>query len=203
MYGKESVLSRTIVSYITFVVYRTETKTKSELQPHSLAHRGLLRGLRACLSATWSGSPCCRRSFFLPVGIEGHLLHAPVGVLASAAEAKGKRQKHLLWPPWLTSCPPVVLQVVASGIDERTLKREGVCAASLPTTMGMVAGMLVQNSLKYLLRFGTVSRYLVSCTPPSMQDTFTSPNRRPRELPSDFTSRHHSLAEHSLFPRPT
>lgn len=27
------------------------------------------------------------------------------------------------------------LQVVASGIDERTLKREGVCAASLPTTM--------------------------------------------------------------------
>lgn len=28
-----------------------------------------------------------------------------------------------------------VLQVVASGIDERTLKREGVCAASLPTTM--------------------------------------------------------------------
>lgn len=27
------------------------------------------------------------------------------------------------------------VQVVASGIDERTLKREGVCAASLPTTM--------------------------------------------------------------------
>lgn len=26
-------------------------------------------------------------------------------------------------------------QVVASGVDERTLKREGVCAASLPTTM--------------------------------------------------------------------
>jgi ubiquitin-like modifier-activating enzyme 5 len=29
--------------------------------------------------------------------------------------------------------PPLV---VASGIDERTLKPEGVCAASLPTTMG-------------------------------------------------------------------
>lgn len=28
-----------------------------------------------------------------------------------------------------------VVKVVASGIDERTLKREGVCAASLPTTM--------------------------------------------------------------------
>jgi ubiquitin-like modifier-activating enzyme 5 len=53
-------------------------------------------------------------------------------------------------------------QVVASGVDERTLKREGVCAASLPTTMGIVAGLLVQNSLKYLLQFGQVSKYLVS-----------------------------------------
>lgn len=41
--------------------------------------------------------------------------------------------------------PPLV---VASGIDEKTLKKEGVCAASLPTTMGVVAGLLVQNSLK-------------------------------------------------------
>ena len=51
--------------------------------------------------------------------------------------------------PGETACfacvPPLV---VASGIDEKTLKREGVCAASLPTTMGMVAGMLVQNSLQ-------------------------------------------------------
>ena len=39
--------------------------------------------------------------------------------------------------PGQTACyqcvPPLV---VASGIDETTLKREGVCAASLPTTMG-------------------------------------------------------------------
>uniref|UniRef100_A0A0D9VG95 Ubiquitin-like modifier-activating enzyme 5 n=1 Tax=Leersia perrieri TaxID=77586 RepID=A0A0D9VG95_9ORYZ len=54
----------------------------------------------------------------------------------------------------------VVNQVVASGVDERTLKREGVCAASLPTTMGVVAGLLVQNALKYLLKFGQVSPYL-------------------------------------------
>jgi ubiquitin-like modifier-activating enzyme 5 len=53
--------------------------------------------------------------------------------------------------------PPLV---VAENIDEKTLKREGVCAASLPTTMGIVAGMLVQNTLKYLLNFGTVSNYL-------------------------------------------
>lgn len=63
--------------------------------------------------------------------------------------------------PGETACfecaPPLV---VASGIDEKTLKREGVCAASLPTTMGIVAGFLVQNSLKYLLNFGTVTRYL-------------------------------------------
>ncbi|GMY15120.1 ubiquitin-like modifier-activating enzyme 5 [Fagus crenata] len=63
--------------------------------------------------------------------------------------------------PGETACfacaPPLV---VASGVDERTLKREGVCAASLPTTMGVVAGLLVQNTLKFLLDFGQVSPYL-------------------------------------------
>ncbi|OBS80162.1 hypothetical protein A6R68_21635 [Neotoma lepida] len=44
------------------------------------------------------------------------------------------------------ACAPPL--VVASNIDEKTLKREGVCAASLPTTMGVVAGILVQNVLK-------------------------------------------------------
>lgn len=56
------------------------------------------------------------------------------------------------------ACAPPL--VVASNIDERTLKKEGVCAASLPTTMAIVAGMLVQNSLKYLLDFGKVTPYL-------------------------------------------
>uniref|UniRef100_A0A1A9Z631 Ubiquitin-like modifier-activating enzyme 5 n=1 Tax=Glossina pallidipes TaxID=7398 RepID=A0A1A9Z631_GLOPL len=63
--------------------------------------------------------------------------------------------------PGETACfacaPPLV---VAENIDERTLKREGVCAASLPTTMGITAGMLVQNTLKYLLNFGQVSDFL-------------------------------------------
>ncbi|CAM4795124.1 unnamed protein product [Rotaria magnacalcarata] len=63
--------------------------------------------------------------------------------------------------PGTTACfacaPPLIL---ASNIDESTLKREGVCAASLPTTMGIVAGFLVQNTLKYLLKFGRVSNYL-------------------------------------------
>ncbi|XP_064598161.1 ubiquitin-like modifier-activating enzyme 5 [Liolophura sinensis] len=63
--------------------------------------------------------------------------------------------------PGETSCfacaPPLV---VATKTDEKTLKREGVCAASLPTTMAVVAGFLVQNTLKYLLQFGDVSFYL-------------------------------------------
>lgn len=63
--------------------------------------------------------------------------------------------------PGETACfacaPPLV---VADGIDEKTLKKEGVCAASLPTTMGIVAGFLVQNVLKYILGFGKVSHYL-------------------------------------------
>ncbi|OTF79972.1 ubiquitin-like protein modifier-activating enzyme 5-like protein [Euroglyphus maynei] len=63
--------------------------------------------------------------------------------------------------PGVTACfacaPPLI---VASNIDERTLKKEGVCAASLPTTMGIIAGLLVQNALKYLLKFGDVSNYL-------------------------------------------
>jgi ubiquitin-like modifier-activating enzyme 5 len=63
--------------------------------------------------------------------------------------------------PGRTACfecvPPLI---VASGIDEKTLKREGVCAASLPTTMGLVAALLVQNVLKALLGFGQVSYYL-------------------------------------------
>ncbi|KAH7277007.1 hypothetical protein KP509_39G030100 [Ceratopteris richardii] len=79
--------------------------------------------------------------------------------------------------PGETACfacaPPLV---VASGIDERTLKREGVCAASLPTTMGIVAGVLVQNALKYLLQFGLVSKYLGYS---ALKDFFPTMEMRP------------------------
>lgn len=57
--------------------------------------------------------------------------------------------------PCYECCPPLV---VATGLPEA--KREGVCAASLPTTMGIIAGFLSQNTLKYLLNFGTVSEYV-------------------------------------------
>ena len=50
--------------------------------------------------------------------------------------------------------------MVATDEDENQIKREGVCAASLPTTMGIVAGFLSQNVLKQLLNFGEVSHFL-------------------------------------------
>jgi ubiquitin-like modifier-activating enzyme 5 len=63
--------------------------------------------------------------------------------------------------PGRTACfqcaPPLI---VATGVNERTLKRQGVCAASLPTTMGITAGLLVQNALKKLLRFGRVANFV-------------------------------------------
>ncbi|CAG2251752.1 UBA5 [Mytilus edulis] len=45
----------------------------------------------------------------------------------------------------LQCAPPLV---VATHTDEKTLKREGVCAASLPTTMAIVAGVLNTKHIK-------------------------------------------------------
>lgn len=56
------------------------------------------------------------------------------------------------------ACAPPL--VVAAKHDEQMLEREGVCAASLPTTVGIIAGILVQASLKHLLGFGGISEYL-------------------------------------------
>lgn len=57
------------------------------------------------------------------------------------------------------SCAPPL--VVAEEGNEKNIKREGVCTASLPTTMGIIAGFLAQNFLKWALNFGEVS-YLLS-----------------------------------------
>ena len=50
-----------------------------------------------------------------------------------------------------------VAPLLATGMDESKIRREGVCAASLPTTMGIIAGVLAQNALKFLLGFGSVA----------------------------------------------
>ncbi|XP_058807178.1 ubiquitin-like modifier-activating enzyme 5 [Phymastichus coffea] len=93
--------------------------------------------------------------------------------------------------PGETACfacaPPLV---VASNIDEKTLKRDGVCAASLPTTMGIVAGFLVQNTLKYLLEFGTVTHYLGYN---AMQDFFPTMSLKPNASCSDRFCRQRQL----------
>lgn len=89
--------------------------------------------------------------------------------------------------PGETACfacaPPLV---VASKVDEKTLKRDGVCAASLPTTMGIVAGFLVQNTLKYLLGFGDVSYYLGYN---AMQDFFPQMALKPNPQCDDLNCR--------------
>ncbi|XP_034340235.1 ubiquitin-like modifier-activating enzyme 5 [Arvicanthis niloticus] len=82
------------------------------------------------------------------------------------------------------ACAPPL--VVASNIDEKTLKREGVCAASLPTTMGVVAGILVQNVLKFLLKFGNVSFYLGYN---AMQDFFPTMLMKPNPQCDDKNCR--------------
>ena len=80
---------------------------------------------------------------------------------------------------------------MASNIDEKTLKREGVCAASLPTTMGIVAGFLVQNVLKYLLKFGKVSHYLGYN---AMDDFFPTMSLKPNKDCDDYHCRRQQKA---------
>jgi len=89
--------------------------------------------------------------------------------------------------PGETACfacaPPLV---VASNIDEKTLKKDGVCAASLPTTMGIIAGFLVQNTLKFLLKFGQVSHYLGYN---AMLDYFPTLSMKPNEQCDEYYCR--------------
>ncbi|XP_042521816.1 ubiquitin-like modifier-activating enzyme 5 [Dipodomys spectabilis] len=82
------------------------------------------------------------------------------------------------------ACAPPL--VVAANMDEKTLKRDGVCAASLPTTMGVVAGVLVQNVLKFLLNFGTISFYLGYN---AMQDFFPTMSMKPNPQCNDRNCR--------------
>ncbi|OEH79638.1 thif family domain-containing protein [Cyclospora cayetanensis] len=85
--------------------------------------------------------------------------------------------------PGILACfqcaPPYV---VATNEDENAIKREGVCAASLPTTMGVTAGFLVQNALKFLLGFGRPSTFIGW---ESLHDFFSSMQLRPNDQCAD------------------
>ncbi|GCB69369.1 hypothetical protein scyTo_0008372, partial [Scyliorhinus torazame] len=107
--------------------------------------------------------------------------------LSKVEAAKETLRLHLEKIPccvFLLQCAPPL--VVAANVDEKTLKREGVCAASLPTTMGVVAGLLVQNVLKYLLGFGSVSYYLGYN---AMQDFFPTMTMKPNPSCDDRSCR--------------
>jgi ubiquitin-like modifier-activating enzyme 5 len=108
--------------------------------------------------------------------------------------------------PCYSCAPPLV---VATGQSEA--KRDGVCAASLPTTMGIVAGFLAQNTLKYLLDFGTVSEYVGY---DAMRDHFPSivikanpecTNATCRERQDEYAARVAALGPqaHPLYRAPT
>jgi ubiquitin-like modifier-activating enzyme 5 len=107
--------------------------------------------------------------------------------------------------PGETACfqcaPPLI---VATGVSESTLKRDGVCAASLPTTMGIVAGILVQNALKHLLTFGSVSNFVGYN---ALEDFFPRDTYRPNpECGSAHCRRHQAEAaerkKHAPAPEP-
>jgi ubiquitin-like modifier-activating enzyme 5 len=59
--------------------------------------------------------------------------------------------------PGETACFACASPLAVVEENEGSIKREGVCAASLPTTMGVTAGFLAQNALKFLLDFGELA----------------------------------------------
>ncbi|XP_038652541.1 ubiquitin-like modifier-activating enzyme 5 isoform X2 [Scyliorhinus canicula] len=111
-------------------------------------------------------------------------LHRAKWVLGITKLYLGLRLEKIPCCVFLLQCAPPL--VVAANVDEKTLKREGVCAASLPTTMGIVAGLLVQNVLKYLLGFGSVSYYLGYN---AMQDFFPTMTMKPNPSCDDRSCR--------------
>ena len=99
---------------------------------------------QACneLDQTWMESGVSENA------VSGHIQLIIPGQTACFAVCISFSRKDINRFSFISQCAPAL--ILASSIDESTLKREGVCAASLPTTMGIVAGFLVQNTLKFV-----------------------------------------------------
>lgn len=61
--------------------------------------------------------------------------------------------------PGETACFACMPPLALVEDNEADIKREGVCAASLPTTMAITAGFLAHTSLKFLLTFEEIAYY--------------------------------------------
>ncbi|KAI6654725.1 Ubiquitin-like modifier-activating enzyme 5 [Oopsacas minuta] len=114
---------------------------------------------------------CCVDNFSARMSINQLCLEARVPWLESGLSENAVSGHIQFIVPGVTACfacaPPLV---VATGL-EASLKKEGVCVASLPTTSAIIAGLLVQNALKYILRFGKCTEVLAYN---SIQDFFSS-----------------------------
>ena len=119
---------------------------------------------------------CCVDNFSARMSINQLCLQASVPWLESGLSENAVSGHIQFVVPGITACfacaPPLV---VATGL-EASLKKEGVCVASLPTTSAIIAGLLVQNALKYLLRFGKCSEVL---SYNSIQDYFSTYSLKP------------------------
>ena len=119
---------------------------------------------------------CCVDNFSARMSVNQLCLQASVPWLESGLSENAVSGHIQFVAPGVTACfscaPPLV---VATGL-EASLKKEGVCVASLPTTSAIIAGLLVQNALKYLLKFGKCSEVLAYN---SIQDYFSSYSLKP------------------------
>lgn len=121
---------------------------------------GLAR-LDACLGAGADLVLACVDNYQARLAVNAACCERGVPWLESGVAENALGGHVQLMLPGRTACfqcaPPLL---VASAVSEATLRRDGVCAASLPTTMGLVAALLAQAALKHLLGFAPVSCFL-------------------------------------------
>ena len=124
----------------------------------TVANYGRLCG---CLAAGVDLLLCCVDNYEARMAVNEACCEHNVPWLESGVSENALSGHVQLMLPGRTACfqcaPPLL---VASEVSERSLKRDGVCAASLPTTMGLVAALLAQAALKHLLGFAPVSCFL-------------------------------------------